>query len=237
MLTARVESFSGTIRAMTRREVYVSVDIEADGPIPGPYSMLSLGAAAFAIDWSGPPRVSAAGTWSANLETLEGAAGHPETMKWWGSQPEAWAACRADLQPVAPAMAAFAAWLGGLPGRPVFVAYPAGFDFTFVYWYLVRFTGGSPFAHAALDMKTMAMTLLGTTFRDTTKRTFPARWRGVGRHTHVALDDAIEQGEIFCGMLLEARARTARRRPDDTGGASGAADGSSTVDASGADEG
>ncbi|MGW2856497.1 hypothetical protein ACWDAZ_32565, partial [Streptomyces sp. NPDC001215] len=25
--------------------LYISVDIEADGPIPGPYSMLSLGAA------------------------------------------------------------------------------------------------------------------------------------------------------------------------------------------------
>jgi len=50
-------------------------------------------------------------------------------------------------------------------------------------------------------MKTMAMTLLGTTFRDTTKRTFLSRWRGAGRHTHVALDDALEQGRLFCNML------------------------------------
>lgn len=197
---------------MTRREVYVSVDIEADGPIPGPHSMLSLGAAAFAIDWSGPPTATDVGTFTVNLETLDGATGDAQTMAWWGSQPEAWAACRTDLRPPAEAMAGFATWLAGLPGRPVFVAYPAGFDFTFVYWYLVRFTGGSPFSHAALDMKTMAMTLLGTTFRDTTKRTFPARWRGVGRHTHVALDDAREQGEIFCAMLIEARSRLEAER-------------------------
>ena len=30
---------------MTRSDCYISVDIEADGPIPGPYSMLSIGMA------------------------------------------------------------------------------------------------------------------------------------------------------------------------------------------------
>jgi hypothetical protein len=29
-------------------------------------------------------------------------------------------------------------WLKGLPGRPVFAAYPVAFDFMFVYWYLIR---------------------------------------------------------------------------------------------------
>lgn len=29
---------------MTKEEAYISVDIEASGPIPGEYSMLSLGA-------------------------------------------------------------------------------------------------------------------------------------------------------------------------------------------------
>lgn len=194
--------------AMSHREVYVSVDIEADGPIPGPHSMLSLGAAAFSVDRATPPAVAALGTFSANLETLDGASGDPQTMQWWRSQPDAWAACRTDLQPPDVAMQAFAAWLAALPGRPVFVAYPAGFDFTFVYWYLVRFTGSSPFSHAALDMKTLAMALLGTTFRDTSKRSFPSRWLPADRpHTHVALEDAIEQGEIFCAMLVEARTR------------------------------
>ena len=58
------------------QEIYVSTDVEADGPIPGPPSMLSLGSAAF----------TAVGellsTFSANLELLEGAAGHPTAMDW-----------------------------------------------------------------------------------------------------------------------------------------------------------
>jgi hypothetical protein len=84
------------------------------------------------------------------------------------------------------------------------VAYPAGYDFLFIYWYLVRFTGGSPFSHSALDIKTFAMCLLGCAYRDATKRNMPRRWFSGRRHTHVALDDALEQGELFCAMLREA---------------------------------
>jgi len=57
-------------------------------------------------------------------------------------------------------MREYLVWLKALPGKPVFVAYPAAFDFLFVYWYLIRFTGESPFSHSALDIKTYAMALL-----------------------------------------------------------------------------
>ena len=92
-------------------------------------------------------------------------------------------------------------WLKTLPARLVFVAYPAGFDFTFVYWYLIRFTGESPFSFAALDMKSYAMALLKKPYRQTTKRNMPRSWFDPLPHTHRALDDAIEQGALFCNML------------------------------------
>ena len=94
-------------------------------------------------------------------------------------------------------------WLKSLPGRPVFVAYPAGFDFMFVYWYLIRFTGESPFSHSALDIKTFAMAMLKQEYRRSTKRAMPRRWFDDLPHTHLALDDAIEQGALFCNMLQE----------------------------------
>jgi hypothetical protein len=31
----------------------------------------------------------------------------------------------------------------------------------------------------------------------------PRSWFGSGRHTHRALDDAIEQGELFCNVLRD----------------------------------
>lgn len=181
-------------------EIYVSTDVESDGPIPGPHSMLSFASAAYLAD------KTLVDTFSANLETLPGAEGHPRTMEWWKTQPNAWQACRRNLEAPELAMPRYVAWLKSLPGRPVFVAYPAGFDFTFVYWYLIRFAGESPFSHSALDVKTFAMALLKKDYRDSVKRNMPRRWFDEKhRHTHVALDDAIEQGELFCNMLAEIK--------------------------------
>jgi DNA polymerase III alpha subunit (gram-positive type) len=179
--------------------VYVSVDVEADGPIPGPHSMVSFGAAAFSANGV------MLGTHAANLVTLPGASGHPETMAWWRKHDAAWKACRENTVEPADAMRAFVDWVDGVSKKPVFVAYPAGFDFTFMYWYLMKFVGRSPFSFAALDVKSYAAALLRTPFRDTAKRTFPKSWFSTRRHTHVALDDAIEQGEMFMKMLAEAR--------------------------------
>jgi len=82
------------------------------------------------------------------------------------------------------------------------VAYPAGFDFSWVYWYLIRFAGKSPFSFAALDIKSYAMATLRTSFRGSTKARFPSEWLGPRRHSHVALEDAREQGELFCRMVV-----------------------------------
>ncbi len=178
-------------------EIYVSTDVETDGPIPGPHSLLSFASAAYR------PDKTVHDTFSANLETLAGASPDPGTMSWWQSHPEAYRATRTDLEAPEAAMRRYVAWVNALPGKPVFVAYPAGFDFLFVYWYLIRFTGGSPFSFSALDVKTYAMALLKIGYRDCTKRNMPKRWFDKMPHTHVALDDALEQGALFCNMLAE----------------------------------
>jgi len=181
------------------REIYVSTDVEADGPIPGPNSMLSFGSAAFTAD------KELLGTFSANLKTLVGATADPKTAAWWTRNPDAWAACRQNLQEPEAAMRRYVDWLEGLPGKPVFVGYPAGFDFLFVYWYLVRFTGESPFSFSALDIKTYAMALLKRDYRQSARSAMPKHWFDSHPHTHIALDDAIEQGALFCNMLAENR--------------------------------
>jgi len=178
-------------------EIYVSTDVETDGPIPGPHSMLSFASAAYR------PDKTLIGTFAANLETLPDAEPHPATMAWWEQHREAWAAARENPEDPATAMSRYVDWIHGLPGRPVFVAYPAGFDFLFVYWYLIRFTGESPFSFSALDIKTYAMALLKTEYRESVKRNMPKRWFDGAPHTHRALDDAIEQGALFCNMLAE----------------------------------
>jgi hypothetical protein len=59
------------------------------------------------------------------------------------------------------------------------------------------------FSHSALDIKTYAMALLKQPYRDSTKRDMPKRWFDPMPHTHQALDDALEQGALFCNMLQE----------------------------------
>ncbi len=179
------------------QEIYVSTDIETDGPIPGEYSMLSFGSAAYLAD------KTLLATFTANLETLPEAGTDPKTMQWWQTQPAAWQACRTDLQSPQTAMTEYVSWLKQLPGKCVFVGHPAGFDFTFIYWYLIKFAGESPFSFSALDIKTYAMAMLKKDYRKSVKRNMPKEWFDQLPHTHIALDDAIEQGALFCNMLRE----------------------------------
>ena len=178
-------------------EIYISTDIETDGPIAGNHSMLSIGSAAYSAG------KQLLGTFSANLETLPGSIPDSRTAAWWTTQPDAWSACRTNLEEPQVAMRRYLAWLKSLPGRPVFVAYPAAFDFPFVYWYLMEFAGENPFGYSVIDIKTYAMAVLRKPYVACGKRSMPASWFDPAPHTHVALDDAIEQGLLFCNMLRE----------------------------------
>lgn len=179
-------------------EIYVSTDIEADGPIPGPHSMLSFASAAYLAD------KTLISTYSVNLVTLPQAQAHPLTAAWWQQFPQAWDACRIQIRPPEQAMPEYLTWLQGLPGRPVFVGWPASWDFMWIYWYLVRFTGERPFRENAVDIRSYAMGMRKSDFRQTARSYLPQRWYDQGLlHTHVALDDAREQGALFCNMLAE----------------------------------
>lgn len=180
------------------REIYISTDIESDGPIPGEYSMLSFGSAAYLED------KTLISTFSRNLNLLPNAKQDPDTMAWWYQERnrDAWNAHRKNTFNPSTAMHEYVKWIKGLSGNPVFVAYPAGFDFTFIYWYLMKFVGESPFSFSAIDIKTYAMSLLDLPYRQCTKKNMPKSWFDPSvTHDHIAINDAIEQGALFCNML------------------------------------
>jgi hypothetical protein len=187
-------------------EIYLSVDVEADGPIPGPYSMLSFGIAAFSID------KVLLGTFTRNLELLPGASQHPRVMSWWRSSATLRAAyerTREDLQPVRESMLACDAWVQSLKahGKPCAVGAPAAYDYgAWLYWYLAYAVGDVPeLSFSALDLKSFAMGRLpGTRYRSLGKGTYPPDWFDPQTpHTHVALADAIEQGTIMVNAIRE----------------------------------
>ena len=138
----------------SREECYVSIDIEADGPVPGLNSMLSIGAAAFTSDGA------LARTFSANLKPLPEAHEDETTLRWRESQPAAWEACRAQTQDPEQAQGCLHAWVAHQArtlGLPVMVALPASYDAMWVQSYLHRFVGEDPFRRRAVDIKTRAM--------------------------------------------------------------------------------
>ena len=188
-----------------RTDLYVSVDVETDGPTPGMNSMLSLGAAAFHAGSRVP-----LGTFEVNLLPLQGANPDPDTMTWWARQdPAVWEhATRNPTEPVA-ALSDFVSWVRSLVGNPVLVVYPS-WDAMWVHYYLGRFLGkdGNPFGIGALDVKSMAFGM-GTnfmSFKDVTKRNMaPELFEGCPPHTHKAVDDALGQGIWFVNLLAARR--------------------------------
>ncbi len=102
------------------------------------------------------------------------------------------------------AMREFTDWVreAAAGAQPVMCGYPASYDWTFLYWYLIRFTGSSPFGHSGcLDMKTLYATKAGLPLRAVAKGTMPRELLSRRRHTHHALDDAIEQAELFANLM------------------------------------
>ena len=136
--------------------------------MPGLHSMLSLVAAAYNA-WG--QRV---GKFSANLKTLPAdATTDDRTMVWWEGQPEAWKRARErprDPKTVMEEFHVFALGEGRRSGRPVMVTYPAAFDAMWVTWYLHAFTSGDPFRRRCIDLKTLAMQLLGGGYANAAKR-------------------------------------------------------------------
>lgn len=183
-----------------KEEIYVSTDIEADGRVPGLSSMLSFASAAFDIN------KNLLGTFSANLELLPNGVPHPETIKFWNETPAnqaAYAATRENMETPEAAMKRYAEWLKTLPGKPVFVGYPAAFDFKWIDYYSHAFLGDNPFGFSrCIDVKSYAYAVLKKeNFAHTTKRNMPRNWFDNLPHTHIALDDAIEQGAMWINLL------------------------------------
>jgi DNA polymerase III epsilon subunit-like protein len=199
------ESTTYDHRMRGTREVYVSVDVEADGPVPGPYSLVSLGACVAAVRGAdGEIEIvdPEAHTFYRELKPISDRC-DPDALAVSGLTRE-----HLEANGTEPhlAMADFVAWVDAvartLRARPVFAAYPLAFDWQFTYHYLVVYAGRSPFGHSAhFDMKTAYALLAGTAVRDAVKRNMSAELLGSRRHTHNALDDAQGQADLLAGLL------------------------------------
>ena len=176
---------------MTDKCIYLFTDIEADGPLPGKNSMISLASVARGDEGE------EFGEFEANLSPLSGASQCPETMAWWKTQPEAWEYSITNPQDPVQVMQDFAVWIEQLPGTPVLAAHPVRFDFMWVTWYLQHFVGRAVLQGPALDIETYAMATLDWGILDSNRRNWPEEWLGGFAHNHKAIDDAKGYANAF----------------------------------------
>ncbi|HLB20189.1 MAG TPA: hypothetical protein VK613_13790 [Gaiellaceae bacterium] len=183
-------------------DLYISADIEADGPIPGEYSMLAFGlAVAGRFDGrSFEPRDPTVSTFYRELRPISEKF-DPQALVVNGLDRE-----RLEREGASPAVALREAsdWVDVQAGgdRPVFVGYPIVFDWLFMHWYFVTFLGRSPFGFSgALDMKTIYQQKARVTLDGAGRDDLPSFLHSQHQHTHHALDDAIEQAEIFANLF------------------------------------
>ncbi len=160
---------------------YVMVDVESDGPIPGDYSMICLGAiiAEPALDR----------TFYGQLKPISDRF-LPEALQVCGFTREQTLAFDQPAQ----VMSAFRDWLAGqCKGRAFFVSDNNGFDWQFVNWYFHHFLGANPFGFSSTN--------LGSLYKGLVKDTF-VNFKHLRKtqHTHHPVDDARGNAEALLAM-------------------------------------
>lgn len=210
---------------MAKRVITFSLDVEASGPIPGPWWMCSLGLcqtgdvqrglrlvlkplvipgvseaddpAAMQVVAQGLPENlwTAEDTVSANVARVRG------WFETHGKEPRA-------------AMEELQAWLAAECGedRPVLVGSPVTFDFMWLYWYWWRLMASMPpFGFSGLDVRSYFMGSHGVDFLGTGKQRYLKHYPNEFAHTHDPLDDARQQGRIWADMV---EARNSRKKSE-----------------------
>ncbi|HAV1236675.1 TPA: 3'-5' exonuclease [Salmonella enterica] len=175
----------------TKKEIFISVDIEASGPVPGKYSLLSIGACLVSdtdVNFScelkpiTPEFIPAAlEVTGLTLEELEDRGLPPEE-----------------------AMLAFKNWIDQVTASnslPVFVGLNAPFDWSFINYYFHVYLGENPFGFSALDIKALFMGRLATSWSES-KSSHMTKNLGVPMTAnHNALKDAIFQANLFNAII------------------------------------
>src|SRR3954464_8831916 len=145
---------------------FMAIDIEASGPVPGLFNMVSLGIV--------PVRLGADGKWA--VDSIELYQEYKPVFPGWDDGAEKiHHITRGHLEKngleIKPAMEALKDWAKGnsKKSRCVFVGHNAPFDWSFVAYYFAYVGMENPFGYNALDTKALAMGKLDSGWLETSK--------------------------------------------------------------------
>jgi hypothetical protein len=188
---------------------FISVDVEASGPLPGFFDLLSVGAVAVTVE--GTSIRIADGGYYAEIKPFHGRA-----------DPGAMRVNRLDLDhlrevglELGAAATSFAEWTKAASpdGPPVFVGYCANFDWAFVNDLFFRTGVENPFGYKALDLRSMALGALDLPWEELRQeRMLPLLDLKPlsDADAHHALADARHQASMFKSLMECAWRRSGR---------------------------
>ncbi len=161
---------------------YIMVDVEADGPIPGDYSMVCFGAIVV----------------EPSLGRMFYGQLKPISEKWIPEAIQVSGFTREETlgfdEPNA-VMQQFDNWVtqvGG--GRPMFISDNNGFDWQFINWYFHHFLGENPFGHSSAN--------LGSLYKGVVRDMFTNfKHLRTTKHTHHPVDDARGNAEALVQII------------------------------------
>lgn len=181
-------------------QIYIIVDIELNGLMPGQHSILSIGAVASTADQE-------VGSFYKKLLPLDELTTAPETMDWWKTQPEAWQEVNTNAEPAVTTIKAFREWVESFGKSPIFVASPLVLDYPFIRWYLHRFGSEQLFEDSGavqrtLDLASFTAGKLNIPLARSRRMQLSAEMtKGMPEHSHKAIDDAQGYGAILRNVL------------------------------------
>lgn len=177
-------------RNMNCEEIYISVDVESSGPIPGEYSMLSIGACQIG-----------------NIENSFYIELKPVSDNFI---PEALNVCGLSLDDLKingieplEALEKFSKWIEEISKgkKPVFVAFHLGFDWSMINHYFLKYLGKNPFGLGGIDAESIWFGLRDESWNNISKSKIKEFFGMNIEHTHHALDDAKEQALVFEAIM------------------------------------
>ena len=182
---------------------YLSLDVEASGPFPGLYSLVSVGCIpVLPPDNSHPEWILSEKTFYCEFKPLEGAGELPAATEVHGLSREHLEEHGLEPQVGIQQLADYLADLRLIHPKFMTAAWPASFDQPYIGYYGQRFLGSNPFGYACLDIASLAQGLFRCERRQLRSRL--AR-RGLFRppkpYPHNALDDARDQAVLLADLL------------------------------------
>lgn len=182
--------------------LFLSYDVETNGPAPGLNSMLSFGI--YGFDEAGKTVLE----YEAILKPLPDAATNPDTMKFWASQPEAWAYSTNPEKQRDPKEVFLELTSKFKDLKKTYqlcsVAHPVAFDWSFLNYYFWRFANENPLGYQSFCITSYSWALTKHPDPGCGKcQDYYASRDPADQHDHTPLSDARGQGKKFYNMWRE----------------------------------